>query len=148
MPDSSAELVRIYNSALERGEPPRLSVAKYFRISITAAAGRIYRARKKGLLAPFRPKRVTVDAGELQGVIVQDGHRVPTMTDDERDAIRKIFDDGKHCTHCGGWHDRACPRVKRIVFASSGGIQEVEFWPHGQWPEESVLYPSDLEDDD
>ena len=37
------------------------------------------------------------------------------------------------CVHCGGFHARACPRVKRIAFhAGSGQIAEVEYWPHSE----------------
>lgn len=150
MPDSS-DLVRVYNTALERGEPVRVSVAKYFRITVAAAASRIYRARKRGLLAPWKPRRVTVDAGELQGVVVpapSPARRVARMDHDERQALRKAFDEGKSCNQCGGLHTRACPRVRRIAYTPSGGVAEVEFWPHGQWPTDDVIWPEDIEEID
>lgn len=32
------------------------------------------------------------------------------------------------CIHCGGFHARACPRVKRIAFHPNGKVSEVEYW--------------------
>lgn len=48
------------------------------------------------------------------------------------------------CVHCGGAHFRACPRVKRMVFNNSGGLQEIEFWPEGSWSTENVIWPEDI----
>ena len=48
------------------------------------------------------------------------------------------------CVHCGGAHFRACPRVKRMVFNNSGGLQEVEFWPDKEWPTENIVWPEDI----
>lgn len=33
------------------------------------------------------------------------------------------------CQHCGGYHLRACPRVKLLSFFPNGQIASVEFWP-------------------
>lgn len=59
--------------------------------------------------------------------------------------LRRRFDARDCCAHCGGIHARACPRVKRLVFhPGSGGIlAEVEFWPHGKWPEDGIIWPED-----
>src|SRR5665213_751041 len=46
------------------------------------------------------------------------------------------------CTHCRGIHDRACPRVKRLVFAPAGQIIEVEFWK--TWDATGVIWPEEL----
>lgn len=48
----------------------------------------------------------------------------------------------RQCRHCGGVHDRACPRVKRMVFSPSGGLLEVEFW--AKWDDGHVIYPEML----
>lgn len=48
----------------------------------------------------------------------------------------------RKCVHCGGVHDRACPRVKRMVFAPSGSLLEVEFWH--QWDGSYTIYPEML----
>lgn len=54
---------------------------------------------------------------------------------------RTVFEE-RQCQHCGGVHDRACPRVKRLVFTPSGAILEVEFWP--KWDERFTIYPEML----
>lgn len=149
MPDSSTDLVRVYTTALERNEPPRLSVARYFKITVTAAAGRIYRARKKGLLAPWK-RRTTptvVDEHTITGTVVRPARRVASMDSTERAALRKAFDDGRACPQCGGLHTRACPRVKRIVYNAAGGVSEVEFFPPGTWSDDAIIWPEDIEDD-
>lgn len=46
------------------------------------------------------------------------------------------------CSHCGGWHARACPRVKRMVFAADGNLAEVEFWE--LWDDSEVIWPDQL----
>ena len=39
------------------------------------------------------------------------------------------LDNEAPCIHCGGFHSRACPRVRRIVFRQGGqGVQEVEYF--------------------
>jgi hypothetical protein len=48
------------------------------------------------------------------------------------------------CVHCGGAHLRACPRVKRMTFHNDKSLQEVEFWPAGQWPTENIIWPEDI----
>lgn len=63
------------------------------------------------------------------------------LTAELADALRKI----PACTHCGGRHDRACPRVKRMSFHPNGSLAEVEFWPHGKWDEAGIIWPSHLE---
>lgn len=48
------------------------------------------------------------------------------------------------CTHCGGLHAMACPRVKSFSFAPNGGIASVEFWPWNQWPRDNIEFPHEL----
>lgn len=159
MPDPSTDLVRVYTTALERREPPRLAVAKYFRITVTAAAGRIYRARKKGLLAPWK-RRTTpavVDEHTITGSVVVPPRRsrMPDVQPVERAALAKVFDTHfetvggplKVCQWCHGIHERNCPAVKRIRFSDSGErVIEVEY--NTTFDDEHVIWPSDLESDD
>jgi hypothetical protein len=34
--------------------------------------------------------------------------------------------------------------VRRIVFKGTDGIGEVEFWKHGTWPAEDIVWPEDV----
>jgi hypothetical protein len=60
----------------------------------------------------------------------------------------KITKDTPPCMHCGGWHARSCPRVRRMVWHSGGALAEVEFWPDGRWSDAYVLWPEQLDDED
>lgn len=51
-----------------------------------------------------------------------------------------------NCTHCGGRHVRACPRVKRMSFHPNGALAAVEFWPDGKWSDEHVLWDEEIGD--
>lgn len=63
------------------------------------------------------------------------------MTGEEREALTQV----PACSHCGGWHARACPRVRRMVFGTDGQrLVEVEFWPHGQWPTDGIIWPEQV----
>lgn len=157
MTDPCTDLVRVYNAAVERGEPPRRSVARHFAITIAAAAGRIYRARKRGLLAPWKraPARVLVDDHEIVGTVIPPRRRMPDMEPAERAALAKVFDAHfekvggplRVCEWCHGIHERNCPAVKRVRFSDSGErVVEVEFT--GTFDDDHVIWPSDLEDDD
>lgn len=47
------------------------------------------------------------------------------------------------CTHCGGIHTIACPRVKSLSFSANGQtIQTVEFWP--KWDRAGVIFPDEI----
>jgi len=46
------------------------------------------------------------------------------------------------CAHCGCYHVRACPRVKRLKFKSADIVEEVEFWP--EWSLDGTLTPEDI----
>ena len=48
------------------------------------------------------------------------------------------------CSHCGGAHLRACPRVKRMLFHATGSLNEIEFWQDGQWDTSNVLWPESI----
>lgn len=61
----------------------------------------------------------------------------------DKDSGRTVFETRK-CSHCGGVHQRACPRVKRMVFGEGNRLAEVEFWPPGQWDDSYVIWPEML----
>lgn len=61
------------------------------------------------------------------------------------DAERRTLRETPACTHCGGWHAAACPRVRRVVFNSANAISEVEFWPWREWPKDHIVFPDELE---
>ena len=48
------------------------------------------------------------------------------------------------CEHCGGFHVRKCPRVKRVIYSSAGNISEVEYWQDGLWPKADIVWPEDI----
>ena len=53
----------------------------------------------------------------------------------------------KPCQHCGGYHLRpepSCYRIRRIVFNDAGNLHEIEYWPHGAWPTDHIVFPEDL----
>jgi hypothetical protein len=52
----------------------------------------------------------------------------------------------QQCSHCGGAHLRACPRIKKMVFHTSGTLSEIEFWPDGVWDKTNVLWPESIVD--
>ena len=80
------------------------------------------------------------------------------LTKQQREEARRVFDDQGQCPNCGGLHSRACPRVKRmhLRYSETKGLQtreliesDVEFFEHGKWPTEDVIWPEDaFEDDD
>lgn len=64
------------------------------------------------------------------------------LTAELAEQLRKI----PACTHCGGRHTRACPRVKRMSFHPNGSLASVEFWPGSKWDDSGVIWPEQLED--
>jgi hypothetical protein len=50
----------------------------------------------------------------------------------------------RRCSHCGGAHGRACPRVRRMRFHPDSRLASVEFWPDGSWDPAGVMWPEDL----
>lgn len=79
------------------------------------------------------------------------------LSKQQREEARQAFDDQGQCPDCGGLHSRACPRVKRMVlrYSETRGLQqreligrEVEYFNHGDWPEEDVIWPEDCFEDD
>ena len=71
------------------------------------------------------------------------------LTPEERAALRSsgIFDVRPEtlCADCGGYHLRACPRIKREVKLGNGNRTEIEYW--AEWDESNTIYPEDVFDD-
>lgn len=74
------------------------------------------------------------------------------MTPEQKQAFRReIFTSrpDSPCEHCGGYHLRACGRVKRIALYGNGNTQEIEYWGDSQWDQGEVIWPEDaFEEDD
>jgi len=68
----------------------------------------------------------------------------PKLTREEREGYQQQFKDKQQCIWCGGFHLRACPRVKRIVWRNKEEPAEAEYWPDGQWPKDNVIFPEDI----
>jgi hypothetical protein len=66
------------------------------------------------------------------------------LTAELAEALRKI----PACSHCGGRHVRACPRVKRMSFHPNGALAAVEFWSDGKWSDEHVLWDEQIGHDE
>jgi len=58
-----------------------------------------------------------------------------SLTEEEIEQL-----DGNTCMHCGGYHARACPRVKRLEFHPNGTPAVVEFWPAREVDWTGVLF--------
>ncbi len=75
------------------------------------------------------------------------------LTPEEKEHLRsEIFKErpGGVCDDCGGYHLRACPRIKRLVLIgegqSVGNRVEVEYWEH--WDESNTTYPEEVWSED
>ena len=77
-------------------------------------------------------------------------HRIPTQ--DEKEALRELFPERPEsaCEDCGGYHWRACPRVKRKRFVGEGmgvgNLVEVEYFEH--WDSSEVIWPEEVFDEE
>lgn len=71
---------------------------------------------------------------------VRDRPRAPAVVSPEaRTALRRTVP----CGHCGGWHLRACPRLKRIRYRPDGATPlEAEYWQ--DWTDEDVVWPESV----
>lgn len=67
------------------------------------------------------------------------------LTAEQATDLKSRFDRGEQCKHCGGIHNRACPRVRRLAFHNGNTIAEVEFWPEGRWSDEHIIWPEDVD---
>ena len=69
---------------------------------------------------------------------------------DAQAAFRGEIPGHAPCEHCGGLHQRACNRVKRIERLGNGNVTVIEYWndwkqPGCVWPEDA-FDPEDAED--
>lgn len=62
---------------------------------------------------------------------------VRQATTEELDELDEL---GASCVHCGGFHVRACPRVRRIEWHPNGVMAAVEFWPDDRINWEGVIF--------
>lgn len=73
-------------------------------------------------------------------------------TPEEKRVLRELFPErpSTPCEDCGGWHWRACPRVKRQVWIGQGagtGVRtEVEYFE--KWDDSEVIWPEEVFDDE
>lgn len=65
-----------------------------------------------------------------------------TTAPDPRDLDR-LRATTPRCSHCGGWHLRACPRVRTLTYHTSGQLASVTFWK--RWPTDHVLFDDEPE---
>jgi hypothetical protein len=80
------------------------------------------------------------------------GGRYVNLTAGERERLRQLFRESlpeAPCRDCGGYHLRACGRVRRQVFlgqgAAAGNRVEVEYWE--KWDDSEVIYPEEVYED-
>lgn len=72
------------------------------------------------------------------------------ISEAQKEFLRKekVFPDPPEeaCRWCGGYHLRACGRIKRQVFvgdgAGTGNLVEIEFWP--EWDVSETIWPEDV----
>lgn len=71
------------------------------------------------------------------------------LTREQRLHLRSLFDNRPEnaCLDCGGYHLRACPRIRRQVWIGNGNRIEVEYWQDGQYDDSETIYPEDVFDD-
>lgn len=67
----------------------------------------------------------------------------PVLQGEEAAQLHEEFR-SRRCQHCGGAHARACPRVRRLRFHPDSRLAAVEFWPHGAWSDEGIMWPESL----
>ena len=63
--------------------------------------------------------------------------------------IQRVFTSRSEtvCEDCGGFHLRACPRVKRKAFHANGNLIEVEYWNQRDYDDSETIYPEDVWDE-
>lgn len=72
-------------------------------------------------------------------------------TEEEKQLLRGLFSTRpeRACTDCGGYHLRACPRIRRQAWIgegmAAGNRTEVEYWE--TWDDSEVIYPEHVFDD-
>lgn len=71
-------------------------------------------------------------------------HTSPDVDDLDPETVQAL-ESVPACSHCGGRHARACPRVRSLRFHPNGTLAQVDFWRDGRWSDENVLWPDDNE---
>ncbi len=69
----------------------------------------------------------------------------------EKAALRQVFPDRPEsaCRHCGGYHLRACPRIKKQEFLGNGNETSTEYWPRAEWEDvDYIIWPEDVFEED
>ena len=66
------------------------------------------------------------------------------LTRQEKLEAQAAFAADKACEHCGGLHQRACNRVKRIERLGNGNITVVEYF--SDWKQPGCVWPEDAWD--
>ena len=69
-----------------------------------------------------------------------------SLTRQEKAEAQLEFAAGKGCEHCGGLHQRACNRVKRIERLGNGNVTVIEYW--NEWKQPGCVWPEDAFDPD
>ena len=69
-----------------------------------------------------------------------------SLTRQQKLEAQEAFAAEKACPDCGGLHQRACNRVKRVESLGNGNITVVEYW--NDWKQPGVIWPEDAYDPD
>jgi hypothetical protein len=59
-------------------------------------------------------------------------------------ALRGLIPLGGPCRWCGGLHERACNRVRKLEWAPNGNLLSAEFWK--TWEQPGAVWPEDAYD--
>ena len=78
-----------------------------------------------------RNQQDVTQAGQFTAPTANQPHPVTPMTATTTEGEWELFK-AQRCSHCGGAHARACPRVKRMEWHPNGQLAAVEFWPDGK----------------
>jgi len=76
------------------------------------------------------------------------------LTAEEKRDLRAVFPErpDSACYDCGGYHLRACPRVKLQEWLGQGpgaGTRvKVEYWPDQAYDDSETIYPEDVFDEE
>jgi hypothetical protein len=93
--------------------------------------------------AAARVASLRAERDELLMAMLQPAPEEPPLTPGEAADLHRLFR-ANICSHCGGSHARACPRVRRLRFHPDAKLAAVEFWPDGQWKDDGIMWPEDL----
>lgn len=69
-----------------------------------------------------------------------------SLTPQQKRDAQQIFAEGKACPDCGGIHQRACPRIKRLELHPNGNRIGVTYFK--SFDDTGVIWPDDAYDPD